>query len=118
MQIGGVDANPAKGIPTWCLNPRPPRPATWGDGNDSWDGSKSTVYMVYTSGSTGKPKGVMVEHRGLVNVISWHIKEYGVTWRDRASQLIGPAFDPVGLEVWPFLLRRCFNSYCRRGNAD
>ena len=28
---------------------------------------------------------------------------YGVTSQDRASQLIAPAFDPVGLEVWPFL---------------
>jgi thioester reductase-like protein len=28
---------------------------------------------------------------------------YGVTSKDRASQFIAPAFDPVGLEVWPFL---------------
>lgn len=33
-------------------------------------------YMIYTSGSTGKPKGTMIEHRGLVNYISWAVKMY------------------------------------------
>ena len=61
------------------------------------------AYIVYTSGSTGKPKGVMIEHRGLVARVAWHQSEYRITAADRASQLIGPSFDPVGLEVWPFL---------------
>lgn len=34
------------------------------------------VYIIYTSGSTGKPKGTMIEHRGLVNYISWSRKVY------------------------------------------
>ena len=63
----------------------------------------SVVYVIYTSGSTGKPKGVLVEHRGLVNVSFWHRREYGVTAGDAASQLVAPAFDPVQLELWPFL---------------
>ena len=33
-------------------------------------------YMIYTSGSTGKPKGTMIEHKGLVNYISWAVKMY------------------------------------------
>ncbi len=33
-------------------------------------------YMIYTSGSTGQPKGVMVEHRGVINYLSWAKAQY------------------------------------------
>ncbi len=66
--------------------------------------SQSLMYIIYTSGSTGKPKGVQIEHRSMVNVVRWHQRTYEVSELDRASQVIGPSFDPVGLEVWPFLL--------------
>jgi amino acid adenylation domain-containing protein len=66
--------------------------------------SESLMYIIYTSGSTGKPKGVQIEHRSMVNVVRWHQRTYNITGEDRASQVIGPSFDPVGLEVWPFLL--------------
>jgi amino acid adenylation domain-containing protein len=29
------------------------------------------AYVLYTSGSTGRPKGVGIEHRNLVNLVSW-----------------------------------------------
>jgi amino acid adenylation domain-containing protein len=36
----------------------------------------SLAYVVYTSGSTGTPKGVMIEHRNVVNYLSWGLGAY------------------------------------------
>ncbi len=38
--------------------------------------SRDLVYLVYTSGSTGRPKGIEIEHRGLVNYITWAVEYY------------------------------------------
>jgi len=37
---------------------------------------QSLAYVIYTSGSTGKPKGTLIEHRGLVNYLSWCLQAY------------------------------------------
>ncbi|MGI5506273.1 amino acid adenylation domain-containing protein [Lentzea sp. CA-135723] len=58
------------------------------------------AYVVHTSGSTGRPKGVMIEHRSLVNLITWYRETYQVTSADRGSQIGTTAFDAVALEVW------------------
>jgi amino acid adenylation domain-containing protein/non-ribosomal peptide synthase protein (TIGR01720 family) len=36
------------------------------------------AYVLYTSGSTGRPKGAMIEHRGVVNYLSWCTDAYRV----------------------------------------
>ena len=62
-----------------------------------------TAYVIYTSGSTGRPKGVEVTHRGLSNLIAWHVAAFGVSPEDRASHLSGLAFDASVWEIWPYL---------------
>jgi amino acid adenylation domain-containing protein/FkbM family methyltransferase len=61
------------------------------------------AYVIYTSGSTGTPKGVMVEHRSLVNLISWHIEAFDLTPGHRTSSLAGLGFDAAAWEIWPTL---------------
>jgi amino acid adenylation domain-containing protein len=61
------------------------------------------AYVIYTSGSTGKPKGVKIPHAGVVNLVTWHQRVYGVTPADRATQIAAPAFDAAVWELWPYL---------------
>jgi amino acid adenylation domain-containing protein/non-ribosomal peptide synthase protein (TIGR01720 family) len=65
----------------------------------------SLCYVVYTSGSTGKPKGVMICHRSLLNLVTWHEREYQLSANDRTSLLAGLAFDASVWEVWPTLAK-------------
>ncbi|HPL30629.1 MAG TPA: amino acid adenylation domain-containing protein, partial [Anaerolineae bacterium] len=39
-------------------------------------GPGNLAYVIYTSGSTGRPKGTLIEHRGLVNYLSWCRRAY------------------------------------------
>lgn len=63
------------------------------------------AYVIYTSGSTGQPKGVEVCHSSLLNLVYWHRNAFGVTARDRTTQLTSPSFDAAGWELWPSLTR-------------
>jgi amino acid adenylation domain-containing protein len=65
--------------------------------------SDGLAYVIYTSGSTGQPKGVQIEHRALMNLVTWHQRAYAITPNDRASHLASPAFDASVWEIWPYL---------------
>src|SRR5260370_3107205 len=66
-------------------------------------GADNLAYLIYTSGSTGQPKGVEVTHRGLSNLVSWHLRAFKVGAGDRASQLAALGFDAAVCEIWPYL---------------
>jgi len=66
--------------------------------------SRNLAYVIYTSGSTGKPKGVLVEHRSIVNYVSWRIRTYQHTAADITLQLVAFSFDGFGTNFYPCLL--------------
>ncbi|EWC64201.1 Non-ribosomal peptide synthetase [Actinokineospora spheciospongiae] len=61
------------------------------------------AYLIYTSGSTGRPKGVALSHRGLANLVGWHVGEYGLGPADRTALFASPGFDASTWEIWPTL---------------
>ncbi|MEM7583498.1 MAG: amino acid adenylation domain-containing protein [Acidobacteriota bacterium] len=66
-------------------------------------GGSHLAYVIYTSGSTGRPKGTELNHRGLLNLISWHQRTYGIEPGDRAAKTASLAFDASVWEIWPYL---------------
>jgi D-alanine--poly(phosphoribitol) ligase subunit 1 len=58
---------------------------------------RDLAYVIYTSGSTGKPKGVMIEHRSVVNRLSWMQNAYPIGERDVILQKTPFFFD---VSVW------------------
>ena len=51
------------------------------------------AYIIYTSGSTGKPKGVMIEHKALVNLVTWHKNNYEITPGSNCAEYASFSFD-------------------------
>ena len=65
---------------------------------------ENLAYVIYTSGSTGRPKGVGISHRGLSNLVYWHIHRYQLDGNDRMAQFSTFGFDAAVWEMWPALV--------------
>lgn len=57
------------------------------------------AYIIYTSGSTGKPKGVMIEHRSIVNQMSWLQDTYQLDHQRIVIQKTPMSFDAAQWEI-------------------
>jgi amino acid adenylation domain-containing protein len=63
---------------------------------------RDLAYVIYTSGSTGMPKGVMVEHRSVVNLLTWSQERCPLRSQDKLLQRTPISFDASVWELfWP-----------------
>lgn len=58
------------------------------------------AYVLYTSGSTGKPKGVQIEHRSIVNLLSFMRQQPGLTEQDILLAVTTISFDIAAVELY------------------
>jgi amino acid adenylation domain-containing protein len=66
-------------------------------------GPDSLAYVLYTSGSTGTPKGVQLEHRAIVNYLTWMVGECRIGPDSRMLHACSPVFDLAVGEVFAAL---------------
>ncbi|MEU6669205.1 amino acid adenylation domain-containing protein [Streptomyces sp. NPDC046727] len=66
-------------------------------------GRSPLAYVMFTSGSTGRPKGVMIEHRGVLRLVT-HTDYVDFSPRQRVLQAASLAFDAATFEIWGALL--------------
>ncbi len=63
------------------------------------------AYGIYTSGSTGTPKCALVEHRGVVSLLTWMQDTYQLDGTDRVLQKTPLIFDASVRDLlWPLLV--------------
>ena len=78
------------------------------DGGRQWRtlgvGPHCLAYVIYTSGSTGTPKGVMIEHAGVVNLLSAMQLQPGINSNDCMLAVTTLSFDIAALEIYLPLL--------------
>ncbi|RJL32780.1 amino acid adenylation domain-containing protein [Bailinhaonella thermotolerans] len=64
----------------------------------------SLAYVIYTSGSTGRPKGVALEHRSVLNQLSWLVETWGPEALAGNLASTSICFDPSVMEIFAPLL--------------
>jgi amino acid adenylation domain-containing protein len=64
---------------------------------------QAAAYLIYTSGSTGQPKAVVVPHRGISNLVAWHVRRFALVPGDRVAQVAALSFDASAWEIWSAL---------------
>ena len=62
------------------------------------------IYVIYTSGTTGNPKGVMLEHKNIVNLISYQYQCTDIKFNGRVPQFAVMSFDVCYQEIFSVLL--------------
>ncbi|MGD2087372.1 MAG: non-ribosomal peptide synthase/polyketide synthase [Candidatus Aminicenantes bacterium] len=70
-------------------------------------GPVDLLYTIYTSGSTGKPKGVLLEHKNLVNYVSWFTRKVALKERDRTVLTSSFGFDLGYTSLYSSILSGC-----------
>jgi amino acid adenylation domain-containing protein len=65
--------------------------------------AENTAYVIFTSGSTGRPKGVVLQHRPVVNLITWVNGTFNVGPEDRVLQVASLCFDLSVYDVFGLL---------------
>ena len=70
------------------------------------------AYVIYTSGSTGKPKGVMIEHYGVINLISSHRKSFNINEDSVILQIAPISFDASVSTLFCALLNGAKLCFC------
>ncbi|MER5319548.1 amino acid adenylation domain-containing protein [Streptosporangium roseum] len=111
LEIGAKP--PAVRVPTfWSGADIDDRPASPPESRPDAD---SIAYIIFTSGSTGAPKGVTVQHRSVVNLISWLRRAYGVGPGDR---LLGVASFCFDLSVFDVFGTLACGGYLRVADAE
>ena len=55
--------------------------------------SNDIAYVIYTSGTTGLPKGVLIQHQGVVNLITCQSRIFNIQKKDKLACLASYTFD-------------------------
>nr|BFD80635.1 hypothetical protein StreXyl84_00360 [Streptomyces sp. Xyl84] len=63
----------------------------------------NAAYILFTSGSTGGPKGVVLEHRNLINLITWAHRELGEKTFASVPLISSMTFDVCMWEIFTAL---------------